>query len=219
MAVATDYYWWQQHRTYPKAPWLSSSPNLLLLHDHLVGMGMKSMGKGCYNPRPIRGGNSASTHAFGAALDIAWESRDLLDDEVLPWLISNSAELGVQRIHDYHQHKYWQAGKGWVSRIPGQGLPNSLHIETHPDSWADTTPIADRLAAGPSQGWPKYSGKVSRLGSKGTAVKLIQGKVGVTVDGMFGPETEAAVKAWQAANGLVPDGLVGPLTWKALGDA
>ncbi len=38
----------------------------------------------------------------------------------------------------------------------------------------------------------------------------------VTVDGIFGPQTEGAVKAFQQANGLDDDGIVGPLTWPKL---
>ena len=47
-------------------------------------------------------------------------------------------------------------------------------------------------------------------------VKQVQAKVGVVVDGTFGPKTEAAVRAFQLAHGIVPDGIVGPKTWAEL---
>jgi peptidoglycan hydrolase-like protein with peptidoglycan-binding domain len=38
----------------------------------------------------------------------------------------------------------------------------------------------------------------------------------LAVDGMFGPVTEAAVKAFQTSKGMTPDGIVTPQTWPAL---
>lgn len=51
-----------------------------------------------------------------------------------------------------------------------------------------------------------------RKGSRGPLVAEVQAKLGITADGVFGPGTEAKVKAWQATNGLVADGIVGPKT-------
>ena len=56
-----------------------------------------------------------------------------------------------------------------------------------------------------------------KLGSKGDDVKILQQKLNLVVDGVFGPITEETVKSFQKANGLVADGIVGPITWNKLG--
>jgi|HubBroStandDraft_2_1064218.scaffolds.fasta_scaffold11632_4 peptidoglycan hydrolase-like protein with peptidoglycan-binding domain len=54
-------------------------------------------------------------------------------------------------------------------------------------------------------------------GSEGRQVKLLQQALGgITVDGVFGPETEAAVRSFQASRGLTVDGVVGAQTSAAL---
>src|SRR5947207_6474760 len=55
--------------------------------------------------------------------------------------------------------------------------------------------------------------------SSGSAatVTSVQSAVGVSADGVFGPQTAAAVKHFQAAHGLTVDGIVGAATAQALG--
>ena len=55
-----------------------------------------------------------------------------------------------------------------------------------------------------------------RRPKKGELVKELQTKLGLTADGIFGPETEATVRQFQRDHGLVPDGIVGPKTWREL---
>lgn len=54
--------------------------------------------------------------------------------------------------------------------------------------------------------------KTLRLGSRGLDVKMLQTKLGVTADGIFGRKTQLAVLAFQTTHHLVADGIVGPKT-------
>lgn len=47
-------------------------------------------------------------------------------------------------------------------------------------------------------------------------IKQVQQALGITADGINGPQTKAAVQAFQTAHGLTPDGIVGPKTLAAL---
>lgn len=57
-----------------------------------------------------------------------------------------------------------------------------------------------------------------RKGDRGESVRVLQQKLGIITDGIFGPDTQSAVKEFQREHSLVVDGIVGPATWKALGE-
>ncbi len=59
---------------------------------------------------------------------------------------------------------------------------------------------------------------VLSAGSEGRQVEMLQAALGgISVDGIFGPETEEAVRQFQATKGLPVDGVVGPATSALLG--
>lgn len=63
---------------------------------------------------------------------------------------------------------------------------------------------------------PAAPGELLRIGSTGPEVARVQSALSVTPDGIFGPETDAAVRAFQGRSGMAPDGVVGPATWRGL---
>src|SRR4051794_10313312 len=93
-----------------------------------------------------------------------------------------------------------------------------------------TAPAVAMAAAGGGTTGPKVSqsspanraiapgapSEMLRLGSTGPDVVRIQSALAVTPDGIFGPETAAAVRTFQMRNSLLVDGIVGPQTWKVL---
>jgi GH25 family lysozyme M1 (1,4-beta-N-acetylmuramidase) len=147
-----------------KAPYESMSPNLLVLRDYLIERwGGQYLGGEA--DRPVIGGATISDHAYGAALDWRYQSpgpgRAFMLATILPWLIANSAELGIQSIHDYAfvpGGRIWRPpgtsgrpidGNGWKGQNgSGQmGEPGNLwlHISVHPDAFSDKRPIPDKL--------------------------------------------------------------------------
>lgn len=71
---------------------------------------------------------------------------------------------------------------------------------------------------GKTEGYLVKGQKVTtvRYNDRNEYVRLLQGELGVKTDGIFGPETEEAVRRFQCANGLTADGVAGIQTWNAL---
>ena len=64
--------------------------------------------------------------------------------------------------------------------------------------------------------WP-----VVQNGSQGHPIRTLQSLLrahghNLTIDGMFGPATEAAVKAFQTSKGMTADGIMSAQTWSTL---
>lgn len=92
-----------------------------------------------------------------------------------------------------------------------------------PPASAQPTPVAHHVAvaaAASDTGLTPGSGGTSGASttvSASDAVQRLQAALRQSVDGEFGPETEAAVRRLQARHGLNVDGVVGPSTWALLG--
>lgn len=56
-----------------------------------------------------------------------------------------------------------------------------------------------------------------RKGLSGEPVRILQQKLGVEADGIFGGGTDAALRAYQSQNGLDADGIAGPDTFTQMG--
>lgn len=71
---------------------------------------------------------------------------------------------------------------------------------------------------------PANSNPTLRRGAHGEAVAKMQehlnalAAAGLSIDGAYGPLTEAAVRKFQMSQGLAADGICGPRTWAALGE-
>jgi peptidoglycan hydrolase-like protein with peptidoglycan-binding domain len=160
-----------------------------------------------------RSRRSASTATPASALidtDILLrEARDLAEAE--PWQLSLGRSRARRRAAEL---RFVPAG----SRAKRVSIGALAALTVGPTA---------TLASGQSSGSPSSSNPepptttehviVLSSGSEGRQVKLLQQVLGgIHVDGVFGPETEEAVRSFQTGKGLSADGVVGPQTLAAL---
>lgn len=122
----------------------------------------------------------------------------------------------------------YPVGKAGVDGIFGiytyRAVLNYQYDRSAGQFWALTYPLAVDGVVGP-QTWGRLLPDTVRRGSSGTGVRLLQAILTDSgyppwdphgVDGIFGPNTETAVRNYQSDLGLVVDGIVGPVTWRSL---
>lgn len=199
--IATEFTDWARKPTTELAKFRKASPALVALRVYIIAT-YGGADLGIYGVRSTRNGKATSTHSFGAAWDWSYRGKGrAAADSVIELLINNSAELGVQAIHDYLNCRIWHAGRGWKAQRPdqfgmGQTWGDWLHVEVNERQWADDRPVEAKLG--------KPVRRTLQSGDRGEDVKLVQttlaSKAGqsVTPDGVFGTQTEIAVRNVQS---------------------
>ena len=81
-------------------------------------------------------------------------------------------------------------------------------------SWQSTNSLTSDGVAGPDtfMAMGLHELVLLKQGTRGSAVKKLQEKLGIGADGQFGAGTENAVREYQQKNGLVVDGAAGAAT-------
>ena len=108
-----------------------------------------------------------------------------------------------------------QTGGVVWSSAAGKVCPGDRRIAQLPGILASATDAVGLSATVDRDAYPGHV--LSKDGNdRGEAVARLQEALGLKPDGIFGPATDAAVRAAQARLGLTVDGKVGPATWAAL---
>jgi hypothetical protein len=102
--------------------------------------------------------------------------------------------------------------------LPSKTVALALSTAALACGWFADLAVADGGGLGTGGAMIAENGEVMlKRGDRGPAVGILQRRLGIAADGVFGPMTERAVKRFQRRRGLVPDGVVGPITRGALG--
>jgi hypothetical protein len=156
------------------------------------------------------------THNPSGGCDGRILSRSLIADSRVKYVIFNS--------------QIWKARTGQWEFYGGKGLSphdHHVHVSVKPDTLDQTQDWAVRIAGEPgevpiSTSTPASTHPLLKKGASGEAVRTLQRLLtelgfASSVDGQFGPNTEATVMRFQESRGLGADGKVGPATWAKLG--
>ena len=136
------------------------------------------------------------------------QPRDLADDE--PWQLSLGRSRARRRAREL---RFVPSG----SRAKRVSLGALAALTVGPTASLASGQATSTPATSPGPTTSTEHVIVLSSGGEGRQVQLLQKALGaVKVDGIFGPETEAAVRSFQASKGLTVDGVVGPLTGAAL---
>ncbi len=174
---------------------------------------------GIYNCRSVVGASTTSTHGEGRALDVGFPVGDPDGDRLLAELRKAPGRLGIQVI--IYERKIYSANAPGGAYYGGEAPHyDHLHIELTREAGRKLTYATVKQVLSPVK---RTAGSRNlRKGCKGADVRWLQRKLGVKVDGAYGPDTARAVRQFERSvtkryKNLKPDGVVGKTTWRALG--
>ncbi len=130
---------------------------------------------------------------------------------VILWRGSPNSASGHVGFLDHFDERgrVWLLGGNQHNRVSRDDYPQAKVVGIR---WPSGAPAVDGTTVLP----------ILRRGSRGEAVAELQRRLArayvpfIVDDGIFGRNTEAAVRAFQESRGLTPDGVCGPQTWAAL---
>lgn len=117
--------------------------------------------------------------------------------------------------HTDHVHAWLRSSGGFRGEGAGAGPAPARYPLTGQRRAGKPCYYGNRR--GPANWVGGYHAK-DRPGIRQIQARLRQCGHQIAIDGIYGPQTEAAVRAYQAGHGLTADGLVGPATWASLMD-
>jgi putative peptidoglycan binding protein/D-alanyl-D-alanine carboxypeptidase-like protein len=172
---------------------------------------------GVYACRMITGGSVPSSHAWGTAIDTNWDTNPYRRDKLvtdIPYTLREE----VEAMRTLRGDKVWRWGGDWDGRPDtAEGNYDAMHWEivATPDQLVkafDVPQIALSTLPIDRRTWALLG-----VGERGPAVAQLQRLLQIEpADGIFGPNTEKALKDYQAARAITVDGVVGLGTWTAL---
>jgi hypothetical protein len=189
---------------------------LLEATERRYGYNVKAGQTWGYACRPIRGSRTPSNHSWGLALDINAQTNPMsatFRSDLPPGVVAMWWSCGF----------YWG---GWY-----RGRPDAMHFEYvgRPADVAGHLAIARKHLAGSPPKPPAsagFSGPPLRLRQprmRGDRVASVQRRLNakgaspkLATDGIWGPATDAALRAFQRRAGLAVDGIYGPKSHAAL---
>lgn len=121
--------------------------------------------------------------------------------------------------HGEGTRKTEQTGGRWITYVARSMGTKRGVVAFRPKPSASPAPAPSSASAYmPASTTPGFmpGSRTLRRGDEGSDVYYLQGRLGVQIDGKFGPGTENAVRTYQGTHGLSPDGVVGPKTWRSL---